>query len=460
MAPRVSLFGRQLILSILITSVFVLTLGYLSIQTLRQIRSETPYSPPSVTFGKLLHGVPKEKRVDVLKEIADKEEPASRFQFWLVTKEGKVLFPEDEQTPPVDWQAALSEVKARGPRTFTVIQVDENEEQYLVVKVLSRNNNRRTLWTNLSFALVAVVLGTTISLTILFYSLRKKARLADEVISELQKGNLKARFPVNTMDEVGEAMLRFNKMADEIERLVERLKSTEKSRMALLQELAHDLRTPVASLKNMLETLSRPDSSIQPEVKSEFLALSLKEVDYFEHLVEDLLFLAQATEPSYNQTAQTVDLVELIESEIESTEKSNPLGEGRISFSKDFSVKLKTIKGDGHLLRRLFRNALDNAASYAKNNIKVTLRNNDRAHIECIVEDDGPGFTDQTLKEYGRRKYSRQFNSDSQRRASIGLGSVIMSTVANLHRGEVVAGNHTDDSGKILGAQIKIILPL
>ena len=108
-----------------------------------------------------------------------------------------------------------------------------------------------------------------------------------------EKGNLKARFPIVRMDEIGQTMLRFNHMADEIEHLVERMKTVEASRASLLQELAHDLRTPVASLKNLIETVATKDASMQPALRVELMELALSECEYFERLVEDLLVIAQ-----------------------------------------------------------------------------------------------------------------------------------------------------------------------
>ena len=120
------------------------------------------------------------------------------------------------------------------------------------------------------------------------------------------------------MDEIGQAMCRFNKMAEEIERLVEHLRSVEKARMALLQELAHDLRTPVASLKNLLATLEKRDQGSDTKVRAELMTLAQKEVDYFARLLEDLLILAQISEPRYAGDRREIQLEELFEDEAES----------------------------------------------------------------------------------------------------------------------------------------------
>jgi len=274
----------------------------------------------------------------------------------------------------------------------------------------------------------------------------------------MQRGNLKARFPITKMDEIGEAMLRFNKMADEIERLVERVRSTETARMSILQELAHDLRTPVASLKSMLETLSIRGEKVPGDLRAELMSLSVKEVDYFANLVEDLLFLAQASEPKYNQTPDRIEIADLVEGEVQGCEKSAT--ENPVSVTRDFRLSTEEIRGDAHLLRRLFRNALDNAMSFAKRSITVRLTNPDLSHLECVIEDDGPGFSDQAIREFGHRKMSRKFSPSDNRRASIGLGSVIMTTIVHLHRGEIQASNRTDAGGKPLGGRVRIVLPM
>ena len=95
---------------------------------------------------------------------------------------------------------------------------------------------------------VTVLVGIGFALFLIFRSLREHVETADRVISELQRGNLKARFPIKKNDEIGRAMERFNQMADQIEQLVERLRSAEASRNFLLQELTHDLRTPVGCI--------------------------------------------------------------------------------------------------------------------------------------------------------------------------------------------------------------------
>jgi signal transduction histidine kinase len=283
---------------------------------------------------------------------------------------------------------------------------------------------------------LTVLVGIGFALFLIFRSLREHVQTADRVISELQKGNLKARFPIAKNDEIGKAMVRFNQMADQIEQLVERVRSAEASRNFLLQELTHDLRTPVASMRSLLDTVF---SSVKMDGEIEELAeLAVKENDYIAQLVEDLLLLAQVSEPRYKPQQAKVDLVALIEEEGTSLELRRK--KESIQFRMESTEEEAFIAGDEQLLRRLVRNSLENAFSFASGSVAVTLRKNGEK-IAVRVEDDGPGFDPESLITFGERRNQRMVPKTKGGRLSIGLGSVIMKTVVLLHGGEIQASN-------------------
>jgi signal transduction histidine kinase len=306
---------------------------------------------------------------------------------------------------------------------------------------------------------VSLLLGGAVTISLIYASVRKRVVEADSVLTQIQGGNLKARFMVNRKDEFGEAMLRFNRMADEIEALVDHLKDVESSRNKILQELAHDLRTPVASLKNLLETIETQNEKLQPELRKELALLSLREVDYFGQLVEDLLLLAQVDEPKYRVENNKVILNEVIE-EVISDCLSRPLyKDKKITVKKNYELTSAEIFGSYSLLYRMFRNAFENSLSFAKSQIQVDVKKVGASDMQIQIIDDGPGLSDEQMIHFGERKLSRQMISgEKSGRLSIGLGSVIIKKICKIHRGEVQIANkkQEDGSGRIAGAVLTI----
>jgi signal transduction histidine kinase len=342
-----------------------------------------------------------------------------------------------------------------GPRPPSLMKLNYEPARYL----LFRSNNRMgppsasRMFPIAFFTLVVMVLvGVAFALYLIFRSLRYHVNEADRVISELQRGNLKARFPVNRSDEIGKAMERFNHMADEIERLMEQLRSVERSRAFLLQELAHDLRTPVASLSNLLDTIFsqvKMDDTI-----ADLASLAQKETDYIARMVEDLLLLAQVSEPSYRTQQGAVDVDALLEEEGSALELRSG---GKVRFQKSGPLSEALVPGDEHLLRRLFRNGLENAFSFARSNVSVTLSKEEKGLVVIRIQDDGDGFSPELLVTFGERRTKRKMDSTRAGRLSLGLGSVIMKTVTTLHRGELRALN---DRGAVVEIRLPVGAPL
>jgi signal transduction histidine kinase/uncharacterized protein YneF (UPF0154 family) len=280
---------------------------------------------------------------------------------------------------------------------------------------------------------VSVIVGLGLSIIFINFYVRKKSIQAENVINLLKGGDLKARFEITATDEAGELMVKFNEMADQIQSLVENLRHTESARKKLLQELAHDLRTPVASMKNLQEILLEKGHLMDEEKRHQVQTLAVKEVNYFERLVEDLLFLSGVNDPRYSTDFRSFDLATIVEDELDLWSRPGL----EIQFDADPEIM---ITGDQHLITRLIKNALSNSSRYAFKDIHVGLRNLPEG-IRLIIVDDGPGLKTEEVTQFGQKKFSRKFLDSDHSHISIGLGSVIMKKIMDLHEGEMLVKN-------------------
>ncbi|NJL24627.1 MAG: HAMP domain-containing histidine kinase [Calothrix sp. SM1_5_4] len=276
------------------------------------------------------------------------------------------------------------------------------------------------------------------------------------MFGRIQRGDLKARFPTSRWDEAGQVLVLFNEMADEIERLVERLREKEKARVHLLQDLAHDLRTPVASLRTLLETLRFSAADLDEPQKLELTSLAHQESEYLTRLMEDMLLLALMIEPKYKAGSGTISAEDLVSSQLGVVAKSFP--NIRVTIA---GASAAIITGSPHLLKRLVRNALENAFSFARGEIDVetSVAN---GMLTLTIRDDGPGLSDEALAGFGKKRQTRYQSSGDEggSRISVGLGSVIMQTIAVAHGGEISIHNLPGPDGKPAGAELVIRVPV
>lgn len=343
------------------------------------------------------------------------------------------------------------------PPSHVIVRLPGEPAVYLLNEMKWKAPPRGGTWTPLIVLIITILLGALAALLLIYRSFDGMVALADQVITELQNGNLKARFPIRRSDEIGQAMMRFNTMAEEIERLVEQVRQIERSRMTLLQDLAHDLRTPVASLRTLIETLNLQRAKLPGETQDEILRLAQAEVGYFEKLVEDLLFLARVGEPRYQVGHDRVDIARLIREEGNNARSRAGSSPHKIEVEIRGADGAGEVLGDEQLLRRMLRNGIENAKSFAKSKVALRWEVAPDGKLEIRIEDDGPGFSSEVLESYGERRISRRLEQSQEGRISLGLGSVIMKTVVRAHGGELRASN--DSSLGASGAQVHIRLP-
>lgn len=482
------IFIRFALLGTLISAIMLVVSMYTT-QWMRDLIFDEPFRDrgPFRTVERVIENMPVEARVQGLRDLQSHPmgphgehgpgpgpgqrdgHPNPFFDFFLVSADGKILFPDG---PDAVKAKAILAVASDLEKSTT--EIERSTDQVLVRKLrgsptqyLGRGTRFRPppppikhFFLLMSVQMVAILVAVFLTLGAVLYSLRRRAQEAEHVMRDLTSGNLKARIPVGKMDEIGQVSASFNKMADEIEHLIEHLRKTEHARRDLLRELAHDLRTPVASLKSLIETVNERSDQLSPEKRRELLDLAMREADYFEGLVDDLLFLGRVQEPKYKVVDRTFDLREMIRLEIEAIAHRHP------SIAIDYEAGHEVeFDGDPGLLKRLVRNAIENAVSFAKSRVVVRLLvhtavSGTRSDVEIVVSDDGPGFDANSLASFGQRKYSRAISTGSSKRISIGLGSVIMKSIVDAYRGDLAVSNRIDEANRdVTGADVFIRLP-
>lgn len=286
---------------------------------------------------------------------------------------------------------------------------------------------------------VIMVLIILASLIIVFWMYRGQAREAKDVLRSLKSGDLKARFSITKFDEASELMVEFNLMASEIEKLVQDLRDTDYMRRKLLQELAHDLRTPLASLKSLQENLYYHYQKMDDQKRKETIELAQKEVDYFQYLVEDLLFLSGVHDLNYRAKFDRVDLIEILQHEVKMISGLRP--DIRLDIILPDEVVLKS---DARLIQRLVKNALSNSIENAKSYVRVEF-SKASGDPTLIVSNDGDILSDEELKTFGKKKFSRMVETHKNGRISIGLGAVIMNKICEILMMEMSIHNNGNE---------------
>ena len=403
--------------------------------------------------------LPAKKKKFLEKLPQQQDEKGPKPFLWLVSDDGEIISANTTHALPAKWNDLPHPRKVHGieqgenkiwePKTF-IIRLNTVPKTYLVT------HNERSLfqgpflWIQGIHTFATAALAVFMALSICFYYLRRKSSEAANVLGRLEAGDLKARFEIKRFDQFGNLILDFNRMADEIERLVKRLNDTESSRSHLLQELGHDLRTPLTSLGTSFEALKFYNDQMTSEDREELFTMIDADIRYFRDLLEKLTIVATIDESHYKVSSEKIDLAKMLEAELKNRQTASG---GGISWNLNVTEEYKhIIFGDLHLISRLFKNAFDNAARYARENINVEIFTK-KETLEVVVTDDGPGLTPEALQSFGKRRERRQIND--ARNFSLGLGSVIMRTIAEVHDGTVIMSNAP--SG---GAKLKVVFKL
>ena len=208
-----------------------------------------------------------------------------------------------------------------------------------------------------------------------------------------------------------------------------------KLRREILNNITHELRTPVGILLNTLE-LSLNNRFENPEEEKEFIGRALTNVHQLRGLIEDLIFLTYIDQGTLNTFRQTVDfqfdLYDPAQYLLERYEDKKI----RLSIEVDPEVSLNAPR---HEFKQISMHLIDNACKFSPEKGVVTVDVKPNGVGGCIlsVTDQGPGISP-PLREKVFERYFQLSQGDSRLFRGLGLGLTIARAIARSLGGDVV----------------------
>ena len=347
--------------------------------------------------------------------------------------------------PPVDTLTDSSQITVRqtsgDEEVFRLVVTEQNSPAGPVTIAVGttladmEQTTRVATWTLAITGLALTMLAGAATSVVIRRALRPvdsmRAEVADITVSGLDR-----RVSQPTTDD------EIRLLADTLNDMLVRLEAGTRAQRDFVSAASHELRTPIAVIRNVLEVAQSTNAPDWREIADSVLEEDVR----MERLVDDLLLIARTDAGvSRSEHWTAVDLDDIVFEEARRVPSPIQIDVSRVSAGQ--------VNGDVEQLRRVVRNLFDNALRHATQAIAVDL-SSVGGRVSVAVDDDGPGVApaDRT------RIFERFVRLDESRTRSdggTGLGLAIVTELVDSLGGDV----HVESSERLGGARFVFTLP-
>ncbi len=254
--------------------------------------------------------------------------------------------------------------------------------------------------------------------------------------AELAEGNLAARVRVEIGGELADLARAFNQMAARLEEAFARARQLEATRRDLVAAVSHDLRTPLASIRAMVEALA--DGLVRdPATVERYLRTLRGQIESLSALIDDLFELSQLDRAHLAVELESTSLRDLISDTLESL-RSQAQQKG-VNLIGQVDPTVDPVRINPQKMQRVLGNLIQNAIRHtpADGTVAITAQPVPGG-IQVDVEDTGEGIAPEELPRVFDWFY-RGEKSRSRTYGGAGLGLAIARSILEAHGGRIWA---------------------
>ncbi len=276
-----------------------------------------------------------------------------------------------------------------------------------------------TLYLRISILIGIISLLSLIPALLMSRQLTKPIVEMERAVEKISNRQWETALPLDRQDELGQ-------LAHSIDAMRKELKEQDLAQQALLQNISHDLKTPIMVIRGYAQSIG---DGIYPtgDLKGSAEVID-EEASRLEKKVVDLLYVTKLEYfKGQEMKLEPINLDKLMELLV---------ARFKLRGQLDWEINGEggEMLGDGEQIRVAFENVLDNALRYAESCIRIDLRQDDSG-VEITIFNDGPPV-DESLDLF------HQFSRGKQ--GKFGLGLFIVQRIVTLHTGEVSLRNTGD----------------
>jgi signal transduction histidine kinase len=358
----------------------------------------------------------------------------------LADAEGRDLVTSQDLNPSLRTTSQFMGVpKVSGSKL--VLNIISPDERYELIGTI--NTEAADYWpAALRFFVIATTVSSLICWTIAVILFVLPLKRLSNVMENFGKGDLEIRANYNRTDEIGDVARSFDGLAARVQNLL-------RAQRQLFQDIAHELRSPLARMRVAVELVRSSEQNAIPAGE-----LIKKDVIRLSDLVEELLAVVRL-----EQVPNSCPKVPVVLGELCGEVVSNCMLEAR---EKGCNVIIKSewqgdLDGDRELLRRAVENVLRNAIRHAPplTNIEVNIvmQKGSPDSGVVVIRDFGPGVPEELLAKIFE-PFFRVENARESSTGGVGLGLAIAWRSIRAHQGDMIAEN------AMPGLRVRIKLPI